>query len=454
MHRTGRPRRRLAIVVSAAIVFTANACHFAASTGFEPVSSGLTPFPIADRERDWMLLQRRPSLDTAEHVIGEMHTAGHALTDDPTRIAIVQHWVSPYDVSDSLVVARGTLHPQDEVSQSANLRFHYRYDGSRVTGAIQHGDSAPRSISRNFGETVYAFNEVDELVRSLRYRIGLSLVVPLFSEADADLEHDTLTVLRDTTTRDGMRAWIVRFADPVIVTRYLVDAHSREIVEMETRQRKSGILFRLEPVNRAPVLVTPSLREETTRFRLEPEGRTQPDTTAWSVERRFVTEAGRRMALQVMVGRTTVDSVLFDPSTLVPSWEHSHGSRAQNVAFSPTRITGQVSTGGSPARSIDVAIPGFAYSSTMDDLVVRSLPFTPEYCVALAFWNGDHVEIDTVRVRSQRATHKTVGDKTAWVVDFVEPYSTETMWIERASRRVIRHVYTWRDGRRSVLVVH
>lgn len=67
----------------------------------------------------------------------------------------------------------------------------------------------------------------------------MSVVVSLFSEVDGDLEHDTLSVMgRDTMA--GRDVWVVRFADPVITTRYLVDAQTRAILDAVTTQRKGG----------------------------------------------------------------------------------------------------------------------------------------------------------------------------------------------------------------------
>lgn len=105
------------------------------------------------------------------------------------------------------------------------------------------GFSAPRSFDHTFETPVFAFNEVEPLVRSLAYRTGSAVVVPLFSEVDGDLEHDTLSVT-GSTKETGVDAWVVRFADPVITTRYVIDAHTRAILDAVTTQRKSGTRFR------------------------------------------------------------------------------------------------------------------------------------------------------------------------------------------------------------------
>lgn len=197
-----------------------------------------------------------------------------------------------------------------------------------------------------------------------------------------------------------------------------------------------------------PALVVRNLSETAARYRLVPDGRRVRDTTSWTVTRRVV-DRPRGLALQVMTsmshGDTVIDSVLFNARTLIPVWEHARGRQSWDIAFGAARITGYVSGPDSAHRRVDVAIPGFAYSSTMDHVVVRGLPLRPGYQIVLPFWDGDRLEMDTVRVRE-------LGERGAgaWVVDFVEPYATETLWIDRSSRRVLRHVYVYaRDGSRA-----
>jgi hypothetical protein len=82
----------------------------------------------------------------------------------------------------------------------------------------------------------------DRLLKKYGQRSAMSVVVSLFSEVDGDLEHDTLSVMgRDTMA--GRDVWVVRFADPVITTRYLVDAKTRAILDAVTTQRKTGTRF-------------------------------------------------------------------------------------------------------------------------------------------------------------------------------------------------------------------
>jgi hypothetical protein len=123
----------------------------------------------------------------------------------------------------------------------------YRYEGAQVTGSVQAGDSASVPYARTFERRVFAFNQVEALVRSVPYRVGFHAVVPLFSEVDKALEHDTIDVLRRGAPAGGDSTWIVRFADPAITSEYTVDGAARAIRETRTTNRRSGTLFRYVP---------------------------------------------------------------------------------------------------------------------------------------------------------------------------------------------------------------
>lgn len=180
--------------------------------------------------------------DTAARLVSHVRTSGVA-SDSGTML--VRNWAPPFQSSDTLAIDARTLRPLREVLAFNHVRREYRYDGAHVTGTIQYPDSAPKAFEQTFDVPVFAFNEVEPLVRSLDYRHVQSEVVPLFSEVDGDLEHDTLSVMgRDTIA--GRDAWVVRFADPVITTRYLVDMKTRLILDAVTTQRKSGTRFRYD----------------------------------------------------------------------------------------------------------------------------------------------------------------------------------------------------------------
>ncbi len=168
----------------------------------------------------------------------------HAMRGRGDDILMISSWDPPYASLDTIVITRHGLVP---VTEHLAFRgtFDYRYDRNRVTGTIQPHDSAQRAYDQSFPNNVFAFQEVDLLARSLPFRQGFSVVVPLFSEMDHALEMDTLTVLGPDTARAG--AWIVRFADPVIVSHYVIDRTSRAMVMTETTPRRSNVRMRYVP---------------------------------------------------------------------------------------------------------------------------------------------------------------------------------------------------------------
>ena len=197
------------------------------------------------RRRVFVLFQRALGPDTAERKLAETNEEDRFAASNSADLTLTSRWSPPYESSDSLIVDGNTLRPLDEVIESRRARYRFHYDGPRVTGVVAVADSAPQRLDRKFDQPVFAFNEVEILVRSLRYRVGLRVVVPLFSEGDRAIEHDTLSVVSQSTQPDHAPVWTIEFADPVITTRYRVDARSREIIDAVTRQRKSGLTFRL-----------------------------------------------------------------------------------------------------------------------------------------------------------------------------------------------------------------
>lgn len=245
----GSPMHKATILATISAVSLAAACATTRATTRAAESSGNTLSPgaptltvprLAEPASEVTVFVQRATGDTAMRRVSSLTVTGSASPDHGVRLT--KNWAPPFQSSDTLVVDAATLRPRSEVLVFNKVRREYGYDGAHVTGAIQYPDSAPRSFDSTFDAPVFAFNEVEPLVRSLAYRTGVTVVVPLFSEVDADLEHDTLSVT-GSTRETGVDAWVVRFADPVITTRYVVDAHTRAILDATTTQRKSGMRF-------------------------------------------------------------------------------------------------------------------------------------------------------------------------------------------------------------------
>lgn len=240
-HKAARARR-FAVTIGAALLAACATTHPAGSAVTSLLAPGapalLVP-PLDDPVSVVPVFIQRATGDTAAHLVSRVRVTGTAADSGTT---LTRDWTPPFQSSDTLVVDARTLRPQHEVLAFNHVRREYRYDGARVTGTIQYPDSAPQAFDKTFDVPVFAFNEVEPLVRSLDYRTVRRIVVPLFSEVDGDLEHDTLSVIgRDKMA--GRDVWVVRFADPVITTQYLVDAKTRAILDAVTTQRKAGTRF-------------------------------------------------------------------------------------------------------------------------------------------------------------------------------------------------------------------
>lgn len=194
---------------------------------------------LLDSASDVPVYLQQATGDTAARLVSHMRLTGYTANSD---MVLTKDWEPPFQSSDTLIVDAGTLHPRHEVLTFKGVRREFRYNGAHVSGTIQYPDSEPRSVAMSFEEPVFAFNELEPLVRALDYRQGLRIVVPLFSEVDGDLEHDTLSVAGHASEK-GADAWVVWFAGPAITTRYVVDAKTRAILDAVTTQRKSGARF-------------------------------------------------------------------------------------------------------------------------------------------------------------------------------------------------------------------
>jgi hypothetical protein len=127
---------------------------------------------------------------------------------------------------DSSLVKRQGLAPVWEVARFGSKIDRWTYDGQRVN---QH----------TYGVSVFSFQELDDLLRSLPLRAGYERILPLYSEGDDSVEMDTVRIM----SRSTAGRWTLRFADPAIVATYDVDERTRQIVRHEFVLRRDGTHF-------------------------------------------------------------------------------------------------------------------------------------------------------------------------------------------------------------------
>jgi hypothetical protein len=211
-----------------------------------PGSRAIDVKRLASQTQSMRVLVRAGSGDTTEREWSRVTRSDQLVESPAGQIVHTFAYAPPRTVRDSLVVQQAGMAPVFERLDLGTSQITLRYEGNRVLGTVQRGDSV-QPFERNFSHDVFAFNQLESLVRSLDYKAGMSTVVPLFSEQDLKLEYDTLAVVGKENS-NGRDVWRVRFSDAVIVSDYLVDAATRRVLAQETRQRASGARFRYEVV--------------------------------------------------------------------------------------------------------------------------------------------------------------------------------------------------------------
>ncbi|HEY4100470.1 MAG TPA: hypothetical protein VGM20_06300 [Gemmatimonadales bacterium] len=211
-----------------------------------PGSALLTAPKTADESQVWQV-SRRKGGDTTETRFGQVTRTAHPAAERGV-LQITSTWAPPFSSIDTATIALHDLSPVAEMLSYGGAVRRYQYHGRVVTGTVVKGDSAPREVHDTFPEPVFAFDEVETLARALPFRKGLTVVAPLFSEADEKVEHDTFTVVGTMKSTAAEPVWVIEFADPAIVTRYFVGTRTRRILNAETKQRQGGAILRYVPI--------------------------------------------------------------------------------------------------------------------------------------------------------------------------------------------------------------
>jgi hypothetical protein len=246
------PRRSFAATAAVIILVS---CGAATRPTPAPTSILLPGSPLlragsrSARTIDHSVTRFRPGIDSTEQPLTHVQTFQGPASIGADCLLIMSAWPPPFSSTDSLVVDRRTLAPVREILSIASDRYEYAYAAGRVTGSISRRDSVVRLVEQSFAQPVFAFNEVKALVQALDFRPNLQLIIPLFSEVDGSVEHDTLTVLNHAAPTIESTAWIVRFADPAITSIYRVDPRTRAVLDLTTRNRKTGTAFHIRPNN-------------------------------------------------------------------------------------------------------------------------------------------------------------------------------------------------------------
>ncbi len=243
---------------SVLLLTTVCAC-FAARTGADPPERVLLApghrdirtEPLANRASSFTYFMRPAGADSGER----RYTTGSAdfnRIDDGKTILTHFRYAPPQLSEDSLWTDAGSARPRREWLRVGAKTIELRYDGRSVHRHVTTGDSLTTSDT-TFAEPVFAFNQAETLIRSLPLRAGYQRIVPLYSEIDAQVEYDTITVVGANAALPG--SWKVRFADPAIVQEWIVEGNSRDVLSLETRPRRAPVVLR-----RVDAVLPPSSR--------------------------------------------------------------------------------------------------------------------------------------------------------------------------------------------------
>lgn len=208
-----------------------------------PGSSLLQPPSLGDDSQHVTLFVKQATGDTVEHRMTEARRGFRAVPGQRDELLLTTVYSPPNGSVDSATILRHGFAPVREYLEFRGV-FRYQYSRNHVWGTVQRQDSAPRAFDQTFPHDVFAFSEAELLVRSLPFNRGATFVAPLFSEFDAALEMDTMTVIGPDSATSARNGWVIRFADPAIVRRFVVSAQSRQILSDELSQRRSAARVR------------------------------------------------------------------------------------------------------------------------------------------------------------------------------------------------------------------
>jgi hypothetical protein len=159
-------------------------------------------------------------------------------------------------------------------------------------------------------------------------------------------------------------------------------------------------------------------------------------------------------------GGQIVDTAVADFRTLRAVAHRSHQpKRTMRFDFVGDSAEGTVSANGSTAdtargtKDVRQALGGPLFDSNLLDLVVAALPLAPRFTAELPFFiyeRGGRVPMPvTVRERA-RTAFPVLGNREVWVVSVGVPGAPATVWVDAASKSVLRVRYDIASAAMSV----
>ena len=137
-----------------------------------PDSRALDVKHLTPQTQSMRVLVRAGSGDTTEREWSLVTRSDHVIEAPKGQMAQTFAYAPPRSIRDSLVVQRDGLAPVFERLDLGTSLITLRFEGNRVLGTVQRGDSTV-DVERNYSHDVFAFNQLESLVRSLEnaYRL-------------------------------------------------------------------------------------------------------------------------------------------------------------------------------------------------------------------------------------------------------------------------------------------
>jgi hypothetical protein len=193
--------------------------------------------------------------DTSEREVAKMSVTTK-LTQHAGKPAVltVHSFGTPRgEILDSALAYQATLAPIWQHSHQPTKTQMLDFDATGVTGMVTPKDSSARAVTHALGERAFDTTNLNELIASLPYAAGYSVVLPFYTFEKGVVERDTVAVIGvESIAAPGgaMRsAWKVSFSDPIITSTFWVDQQTRKILRQEVMQRRSGVRFRSVPLS-------------------------------------------------------------------------------------------------------------------------------------------------------------------------------------------------------------
>jgi len=149
-------------------------------------------------------------------------------------------------------------------------------------------------------------------------------------------------------------------------------------------------------------------------------------------------------------GGEIVDTALADLGTLRAVAHRSHQpTRTMRFDFTGSAARGSVTTVATATRAagteaVDQDLGGPIFDSNVLDLVAAALPLRADFRATLPFFiyeRGGRVPMPVAVTTATSVTFPALGQREVWVVTVGVPGAPATVWVDRATRAVLRVRY-------------